>query len=101
MHITLFLENNKNLLLKKFTYIFLLKYTLNTPKINDLHIGMTIFPHLAPPQPAKVVGRGWGNICPCTPWPSGDGFNIFRRKHHFGPYILGSWSIWSLHFESS
>ena len=24
----------------------------------------------------------------------------FRRKHHFGPYIFGSWSIWSLHFGS-
>jgi len=101
MHITSFLENNKNILLKKFTYIFLLKYTLNTPKINDLYIGMTILPRLALPQPAKVVGRGWGNICPRTLGPSGDRFNIFRRKHHFGLYILGSRSIWSLHFESS
>ena len=24
-----------------------------------------------------------------------------RRKHHFGPYILGLQSIWSLHFESN
>lgn len=25
----------------------------------------------------------------------------FRRKHHLDPYILGSWSIWSLYFSSS
>ena len=36
MCITLFLENNKNILLKRFNYIFLLTYTLNAPKINDL-----------------------------------------------------------------
>ena len=24
-----------------------------------------------------------------------------RRKHHFSPYILGLWLIWSLHFSSS
>ena len=35
---TLFLENNKNILLKRFTYIFLLTYILNTPKINDLYM---------------------------------------------------------------
>ena len=23
---------------------------------------------------------------------------LYRRKHNFGPYILGSQSIWSLHF---
>ena len=38
MHMALFLENNKNLLLKRFTYIFLLAYTLNAPKINDLYM---------------------------------------------------------------
>ena len=59
MHMTLFLENNKNLLLKKFAYIFLLKYTSNTPKINDLFIGMTILPRPPLPHPTKVVGRGW------------------------------------------
>ena len=36
MRTILFLKNNKNLLLNRFTYIFLLTYTLNTPKINDL-----------------------------------------------------------------
>ena len=35
---TLFLENNKNILLKRFTFIFLLTYILNTPKINDLYM---------------------------------------------------------------
>ena len=35
---TLFLKNNKNILLKRFTYIFLLTYTLNTSKINDLYM---------------------------------------------------------------
>ena len=35
---TLFLENNKNLLLKRFTYMFLLTYNLNAPKINDLYM---------------------------------------------------------------
>ena len=35
MSMTLFLENNKNLLLKRFTYIFLLTYTLNANKINE------------------------------------------------------------------
>ena len=34
----LFLENNKNLLLKRFTYIFLFTYSLNAPKINDLYM---------------------------------------------------------------
>ena len=28
-------------------------------------------------------------------------FFFFCRKHYFGPYILGSQSIWSLHFGSS
>ena len=35
---SLFFKNNKELLLKRFTYIFLLSYTLNAPKINDLYI---------------------------------------------------------------
>ena len=35
---TLFLKKNKNILLKRFTYIFLLTYTLNAPKINDLYM---------------------------------------------------------------
>ena len=26
---------------------------------------------------------------------------ILKRKHHFGPYILGSWLIYSLHFCSN
>ena len=34
----LFLENNKNLLLKRFTYIFLFTYSLNAPKVNDLYM---------------------------------------------------------------
>ena len=38
MRMTLFLENNKNLLLKRFTYIFLLTYSLNAPNINDLYM---------------------------------------------------------------
>ena len=25
----------------------------------------------------------------------------FRQKHHFGSYILGSQSIWSLHFGAN
>ena len=25
----------------------------------------------------------------------------YRRKHHFGPYILGLQSIWSLHFGNN
>ena len=32
---TLFLENNNNLLMKRFTYIFILTYTLNASKINN------------------------------------------------------------------
>ena len=35
---TLFLENNKNLLLNRFSYIFILTYILNAPKINDLYM---------------------------------------------------------------
>ena len=38
MRMILFLKNNKNILLKRFTYIFLLTYTLNAPKINDLYM---------------------------------------------------------------
>ena len=64
MRMTFFLENSKNILLKKFSYIYLLKYTLNTHKINDLYIGMTILSRPAPPcSPHKGGGR--------------DGFNIF------------------------
>ena len=36
MRITLILKNNKNILQNIFTYIFILTYTLNAPKINDL-----------------------------------------------------------------
>ena len=35
---SLYKWNNKNLLLKRFTSIFLLTYTLNAPKINDLYM---------------------------------------------------------------
>ena len=35
---SLYKGNNKNLLLKRFTSIFLLTYTLNAPKINDLYM---------------------------------------------------------------
>ena len=38
MRITLFWKNNKNILLKKFTSIFLFTYTLNAPKINNLYM---------------------------------------------------------------
>ena len=38
MYISLFLKNNKNLLQNIFTYIFLLTYTLNALKINDLYM---------------------------------------------------------------
>ena len=27
--------------------------------------------------------------------------NSYRQKHYFGPYVLGSQSIWSLHFGSN
>ena len=35
---SLYKWNNQNLLLKRFTSIFLLTYTLNAPKINDLYM---------------------------------------------------------------
>ena len=38
MRITLILKNNKNILQNIFTYIFILTYTLNAPKINDLYM---------------------------------------------------------------
>ena len=38
MRMILFLKNKKNILLKRFTYIFLLIYTLSAPKINDLYM---------------------------------------------------------------
>ena len=38
MQITLILKNNKNILQNIFTYIFILTYTLNAPKINDLYM---------------------------------------------------------------
>ena len=38
MYISLFLKNNKNLLQNINTYIFLLTYTLNALKINDLYM---------------------------------------------------------------
>ena len=38
MSMTLFLKKNKNILLKRFTYIFLLTYILNASKINDLYM---------------------------------------------------------------
>lgn len=34
---TLFLRNKKDILLKKFAFIFLLNYILNAPKINNLY----------------------------------------------------------------
>ena len=38
MQITLILKNNKNILQNIFIYIFILTYTLNAPKINDLYM---------------------------------------------------------------
>ena len=38
MRVTLFLKKNKNILLKRFTYTFLLTYILNASKINDLYM---------------------------------------------------------------
>ena len=67
---TLFLENNKNLLLKKFTYIYLLKYTLNTPKINDLYIGMTILFRHAPPHKGGGARMGLIFLAPPRPHPA-------------------------------
>ena len=38
MRITLILKNNKTILQNIFSYIFILTYTLNAPKINDLYM---------------------------------------------------------------
>ena len=104
MRITLILKNNKNILQNIFTYIFILTYTLNAPKINDLYMTKKVILKKNKGNNNKlksiyiyiyfltlnrgewgILGKSRGAMAPLTPPPSayGDKLVVANKKYMF------------------